>query len=269
MWASCKKNELPANEDDTGKVSTPSKKLPPKPKYNMEERNTAWDSAANTSNPADSAGYIHNLAVDYAVINVSTELDAQVGYDSVFSYLQNYWGSSFNADSIKNLIPVTYMESEFSSGGPSNYHNYIDSLTGYSSTVKSDLNDLVDIMEDTINLPSTIPYDTIKANIVAWETSVQNDGSLSSTDKDLLYRTGSIARFSLFYWHIKADDEWNSLTLTQKSHTTRKRKWWQWVIIGVVDAGGVVAGFISHNPTGGISAGAGASNTAYNITGPK
>lgn len=130
--------------------------------------------------------------------------------------------------------------------------------TSLSSYSKNELKELVSILKDTSGEKSD-DYSDIKERIVTWETSVQNDQNISSSEKTVLLRVSSIARYSLLYWQREFIIHDPNPAPNQK-----KRKWWQWLIVGICDVAGGIAG-ATVNPGVAVSTGAAASVGAATI----
>lgn len=263
LIAACGKKETPVENSDP---STP-------PEQSAAAGNKAttfrllsdWDDAENSSNPADTAGLIHNLIVDYTVTAVSASLPASRAYDTSVTFAKSYFGPAFDETDFRTKISVSLLE-DLLADTTSKFYNTIDDMRNTRKVVKDKLKNLVDVLFDTASLPADVPYDTIKNRIVAWEAGIGTP-SFTASEQTLLYHVGAVARYSMSYWIKKHDHEWDVvMTPAERAGTTKKRKWWQWLIIGVADAAGVVAGAVTGNVVGGIAAGASASNTAYNLT---
>jgi len=88
---------------------------------------------------------------------------------------------------------------------------------------------------------------------------VQADQNIPSNEKAILFRVSSIARYSFLYRH----NEFSALN-SGVDPVHKKRKWWQWLIVGLCDVGGAFAGSFV-NPGVAVSTGVAASVGAATI----
>ena len=97
---------------------------------------------------------------------------------------------------------------------------------------------------------SNTQYDDLYNGIVTYEKSVISDEKLSDADKQVILVTTSVSRYSFYKWY----------SIYSKSVPAGKvvKKWWEWLIVGVCDAAGAVAG-AAGGVGGSIAAGVGAS----------
>jgi hypothetical protein len=213
-----------------------------------------WDSAANTDNPADSAGFIHNIALQYVDSMTTASGSGLRSYDTAITFLRRYWGSAFDTTAFKSEDSYTNVQNQWSLVNAGQYSLVISGMS-YSSAVKTKLSALVVTMEDTTHLPASLPYDSIKSKIVAWEHQVDTSTTFTATEKGYLFAHSSIARYSLYYWYGDFQKQWNAMTPAQQNATTKAHKWWQWLIIGVADGLGYAAGATgtAGTPLGGIT----------------
>lgn len=145
------------------------------------------------------------------------------------------------------------------------YENFINSLN-LTQKVKIKIQELVDFMFE-LGLKTEEPsYDELYNYVVSFEDEVMNDGGYSEKDLlDLLCST-STARFSCFFWK----NELNGSAI--KTSKAQKRKWWQWLIIGVSDVVGGIAGASVGGPAApatAVSTGVATSSLATTLSNPK
>jgi hypothetical protein len=176
-------------------------------------------------------------------------------YEATMSFTAQRFGTS-TEQYVRANYPLTTIE-QILADSVNKFNNVIDAAP-FSNYSRDKLRDLVSILTDTTG-ENAAYYTDIKGRIVNWETGVQNDQNISSQEKTYLLRVSSIARYSILYWYrefTRCDPN------VQPSQ--RKRKWWQWLIVGICDVAGGIAG-ATVNAGVAVSAGAAASVAAATI----
>lgn len=183
---SCKKNEvIPKQNETTVSIAQTT------------ELNEPWEEAENSSNPYDNRGYHHNLLLNAVFADTPTNPSAS----DIYYLATDYVDKEFNED-ITGIVSYNLYSSLYSDLNNSLYspYNWIENSSA-SSSVKTALFDLVDIMTDTtIFETENFEYATIKNGIVKWEEEVMGNENFDSTELVNLLTASSIARYSLLYW---------------------------------------------------------------------
>lgn len=254
LFISCTKQLRNANEASQFEVSSAS----------FKGVETNCNTPANPDNVWDSVGIYHNQALDYVMQEASGQpktISIYVGYSNQFithifsNRVPDISSKLFSASSVEKLLSDT-----------STFFNYTIDNSRYSQNVKDYFKKIILIIKDTTN-DKSVDYCYIKEEIVQLEDSVLNDSNLSQNEKDEILRVASVARYSFYYWNIT----FQSKLIGGESISAKKRKWWQWLIIGISDVAGGIAGGITTGPTvvgtvaGVVAGAAGASSGAATL----
>ncbi|MBS4043688.1 MAG: hypothetical protein KGZ59_07710 [Chitinophagaceae bacterium] len=225
---------------------------------------TECNEPGNPENNWDSVGIYHNQALEYVIqeaVGQPKTITNYVGYSNQFikitfsGRVPDISSKLFSVSSVEKLLSDT----------ATYFNNTIDS-SRYSKNVKTYLKNLISIMKDTTD-DNSFSYCFIKSKIVELENKVPNDLNLSQSEEDEILRVTSVARHSLFYWNNTFQSKLNG----GESVSSQKRKWWQWLIIGISDVAGGIAGGITTGPTvigtiaGVVAGAAGASSGAATL----
>jgi hypothetical protein len=218
-----------------------------------------WSAAENSNNPADSAGYIHNLAL-WDVRNIS---DLQEAYDGIIKFFTNRWGSSFDDNQFRNTFTIVVIE-RIIEDSASLWDDTIDN-TSFSVNAKDALKTLTrNFLLDTASLSTDFSYNEIRNSIIIWENNLSESGAISQSEKELLLHVSSVARFSSLYWYNQFNEVWENMSPEERQAVGKKRKWWQWLIVAACDVGGAIFG-AQVNPGVAVTAASAASGTAAAI----
>lgn len=221
--------------------------------------NDPWVRAHNPNSSYDANGYFHNLGVDYILANIGTDSSHENLLENSLNFLGSQFGHNYQ-DSVSQLIPYRDAEAYFTivdSLRRSAFQNAI-AASGASSGVQTELHNLLDILTDTLDPDYTANYDTLKYRLMTWEAGV-DQGSLSSADKEALLRSGSIARYSMLYWH-----NYDSVYVGS-GNRAKWLKWLGWALVGASDAMGFWIGTMGCGPGCGAAIGAAGSTGAFVI----
>lgn len=255
MMFSCTKQNLKTEDTVVTQVST---------SLYLAGKETDCNLPNNLDNIWDSVGIYHNQALDYVMqeaVGQPKTITNYVGYSNQF--IKNTFGGRI-PDISSKLFSVLSVETLLSD--TSTYFNKTIDSSRYSINVKTYLKSLISIMKDTTD-DNSFNYCYIKSKIVELENYVTNDSNLSQSEKDEILRVTSVGRFSLFYWNNTFQSKLNG----GESISSKKRKWWQWLIIGISDVAGGIAGGITTGPTvvgtvaGVVAGAAGASSGAATL----
>jgi hypothetical protein len=210
----------------------------------------------NSSNPWDDVGIYHNEALEYVKEQAGSvaNLAEYVGYSN--TYVVNTFGEQMSMEELETLLPSPDQVESILADEPNWYSNVIES-SSYSAAVKEKFSNLIALIIDTDGYEDA-DYCTVKGQIVDFEEQILADETLSTEEKDQVLRVSSVARHSLYFWYMQY----------LETEGTAKRKWWQWLVVGVADVAGGIAGGIATGPTvvgvvaGAVAGAAGASSGA-------
>jgi hypothetical protein len=218
--------------------------------------------ASNAQNKWDICGQYHNDIIQDVMANKKnlSDIESYVNYANSITQMK------------LNLSPQEASEYSLSpnqvntilSDKDNSYRNVIAS-SKYSQATKDKYSELVNIFESAKN-GDEIDYSTFKNRIISFESDLQRS-NLSEKEKDEVLKVSSIARYSSLFWNetLQATDGNNG------SIIAAKRKWWQWLVIGIADVAGGIAGGIATGATvigavaGAVAGAAGASSGAATL----
>jgi hypothetical protein len=196
----------------------------------------------NSNNPFDYYGEYHNLFMDYIAINAmeldSSDLASSIN-DQMDTFLLNEFPSTLTteATAFRNELnnDLNFLD---------NNSNYFDSLpqgedflndaiaAHYEEEAIIDSSEYwlkVDELQKLIlDYNSSTVLDDAICEIIEWEDSIDSMG-VSQSKKDYLYKVGSIARHSLYYWSTEEDLGDNSIW-SENNKLYSKPPWWKRVL---------------------------------------
>lgn len=208
--------------------------------------------AANSANPMDSVGVHHNDALFYLTQNFTTTQlqDNTFLVSTIVSYIESTFGAGSSSQFSASFTPSNIQSglSLLNSQSGINPTTFVNSLP-LTTICKSVLQPLINnLYTESV---ATSSFSDVKSIIVAWESGVTNS-TLSAVEKEQLYVFASTLRYSLLSWEL------SGLKVQQNSQSViaKKLKWWQWICVGLFDAGGAVAGATVGGVVGGVAGGA-------------
>jgi hypothetical protein len=269
FFASCQKelDKIQQTTDNTSQTNA-FQRIDLSP-YGARTSSPDWSEAANPAiGLRDTIGYAHNLGA-YYVMGICEQTPGEETDQNRYDLTLNYYEARYGTGT-KTWVTTNYplpVVRSLNADSSSRFNNLINSLP-ISSNGKDRCRELINTLLDTSRVDHEI-YSVIKNNIVNWEDIVLNDTILTKSDKEILLSMSSTARYTLLEYNRRYFAE-SGVTGRMGSSTgaliaAKKKKWWQWLIIGVCDAAGVVAGVATGNIPGGISAGAAASGCANTL----
>ncbi len=187
---------------------------------------------ANSKNPLDQIGKIHNdLVQQFIDQNGSTTLPtAMVASEmkklaSQHPQLKKYrFSNSYPFD----LQIIEKGRSDFKN----NFRNVIAALST-SSVVKTELQRLIDYHFKIAFESKKTSYNDYYNHIVEFENSILSNNSIISPDKNIILAGTAIARYSVHMWERTYSGGGSGLGF------------WNYVLVGVCDVVGGVAGFVA------------------------
>lgn len=213
---------------------------------------------ANPKNNMDICGIRHNIVIE-AVMNNSENLRTT---DDYVKYSNLVFHEKFdNAYRIEDISTKTV--TSILADSENNYSNVIESKN-FSKQTTAKLKELFALINDSKS-DENLTYRAIRTKIIAFEDQILASTEMTEDDKNEVLKASSIARHTLFFWSQRFGDSStvNSLGL--------KRRWWQWLVIGIADVAGGVAGATAGSPTGvgavagAVAGAAGASSGAASL----
>lgn len=197
----------------------------------------------NPNNPDDSAGAIHNQAVNSIMGEVSSESST----DEIIQFTQNYL-IAFNYDTSKLRSEYNFTDSTGTFG-----YTAVDSLASkmygigeISSTAKNYMIDLSSLLDNIISDydPNDSIYDVFAESAINYEEIIASNNSLSANEKTMLLSVFSVARFSAAYWGNYIQNNSSVSVVSSNSTQTQSlsflKKSWKKVI--GADAAGAITG---------------------------
>lgn len=209
---------------------------------------------SNPANPYDMVGEMHNAALGKTMeyvwsspVTLSAQDIISISRECSFKQISNY--PSTRSVTLDELEVMTEEEIiALLEDMDNNLENFIAELN-LSPHAKVLLKDLVTSIlsmadEDDLN------YDMLHEKVITFENRLllEKQFELGEIDELALLSGTSTLRYSLAYWEdIYGNNEVG---------TRATRNWWQWLVIGIVDAAGAVNGAIG-GAVGGITLGGG------------
>lgn len=229
---------------------------------NLDNVNDVVLSPANPNNPYDYIGEMHNQALSLVMNHYdNTDKTTTKEMNSLveqYSYQVTSMHTQTRGTTIDQLDTMTEEEVlELLADCDNNLVNFISSLS-ISSESKEKLTEIFSFVLESADDPD-VTHEKLNFKIVEFENNyleiMNSEGELDENDNLTVLAGTSTLRHSLSYWEPIMIDE---------SAATRGRKWWQWVIIAVADAGGALAG-ASGGPATAVSCGVSASSFANTL----
>lgn len=202
---------------------------------------------ANPANPHDSFGYWHNVILDS--IDHQRKLAKRLPFTASCNVIREFYHKKSWPDlnpSHFDPIPEIVINAAIDVTGLINRSNWGDS-------VKQRLRQLIEILEHS--RADSSGYPELKATLLSFEKEIQ-ESKLSETDKAVILKCSSLARFSAYRWirlpalmreydlqallknAERIGIEAPSIVLRQKGLF---KKVAQWVAITMTDIGGAIA----------------------------
>ncbi|MBG6129765.1 hypothetical protein IWQ47_000933 [Aquimarina sp. EL_43] len=216
----------------------------------------------DSKNPYNYVGEIHNEIVNAFVINHSNE---KLDVDEIVAVVENLANVNQNFLRIKDEEYTPVDSSIILKGAndfENNFHTIINSLD-LSSQAKDKLVTVVDYLFDKAYSSREPNLEDVQKNLIKFENDILSNKGFNELEKRTILSAISTARYSTCYWY----NYYGAIKVADNS-ITKKRKWWQWLIVGVADVGGAIAGS-AGGPATAVTTGASASTTAYNLTNPR
>jgi hypothetical protein len=268
---SCKKE---TKREVTKDINLKDFKLPP-------IQSNTWSRAVNKANPLDLIGYYHNSGLNYLfekqiLEKTSSKLkrftsriptdgyDSELIYDASMDYIGEEFGIPIQQELV-NDIPFTQPDSLDISGQSImdlsvNINGQIDLLPA-SSNVKTKTSELLTLLLDTSAIYAG-NYELTKDQIMIWENSLINNPLLTEAERNSLLASGSILRYSLFYW-LNYDS--NLASRASIGGRFNLMRWLGWTLVAAADAIGGYVGFWTAGPIGAVGFGAAGSGLGFLI----
>lgn len=198
----------------------------------------------NRNNEFDQVGVLHNELVERAI---SEHTGKNLSLNEICNIFEDYVNQSPEAREFgANKIDTQLIEDGVNDF-PNQFRNVIKSIN-ISTKAQTKAQELIDRMFEMAFADKEPNYSDVYNYVIAFETSIVSDKSLSSNDKKALLSGASIARYSTLMWKNHYSEKYNNTT------SKRKRRWWEWVVIGVADVAGGIGGSSVGATVGGAAA---------------
>lgn len=208
-----------------------------------------WPQASNPNNPEEGnqVGVYHNHGLVYFA-------EQRAGYGSDDAWFREVY--THNLDFLCNPNDPTYCpnltDAELNDLVNSVRGDFNNVIANEPVEVQQYINDMLGIF-DAHTFDS---YDAFKSEMVNLETHIEEDRSISSSDKQMLLISAQVARYSGFYWSDQIKNGMSDWDDTDADVAAAI----DWGDVAKADVKGAVGGFIgglfSGNPLGGAAAGA-------------
>ena len=146
----------------------------------------------NPLNKYDSIGYWHNRILDYVqTYNIATDTpDVRASTESVIKFYREERGLEV-PEAFFSTVKQTIDDRE-------NDFRHVIATCPYPGHVKAALDSLIAMLKRLSDNGSD--YNAIKGSITAFEDNIILDVSLVETDRAIILKTASVARYSIYYW---------------------------------------------------------------------
>ena len=146
----------------------------------------------NPLNQYDSIGYWHNRILDYVqTYNITTDTpDVRASTQWVIKFYREEQGVEV-PESFFSTVRQTIDDRE-------NDFRHVIATCPYPEHVKAALDSLIAMLKRMSD--EGTDYTAIKGSITAFEDNVMRDISLAETDRAIILKTASVARYSIYYW---------------------------------------------------------------------
>ena len=216
---------------------------------------TVTEAQENPTNPYDYVGQLHNQIVQQALLierknSESTADDVENIALSNGLFSKQFPSYSKNSGIINGFIKQ----------GVNDYNNnFRSTINGLniSTDAKGYAQNLVDYMFTSGMSSNPSSYSEFNSYVIKLEQDILSNSKLTEFDKQVILCGTSTARYSGSLWSQKQSE----------GGEAAKRPWWNWLIIGVCDVGGAIAG-ATVNLGVAVTAGAAASVAANTLTNP-
>jgi len=222
----------------------------------------------NLNNSYNYIGELHNEIIHSFVTDYS---DDELSIEEIISIVESIANANESFLSIKGEDYVPVSPSLILQGIndlDNNFHSIIDSLDDVSTLAKGKLKTLVNHFFDSADLeeePDYLEFDNYLANFE--EEILQDSSNYSPLENSILLSAVATARYSTFYWNNYYKNNGANYRSASDDNPPQRR-WWHWVIVGVADTAGVIAG-AAVNPGVAVTSGSAASTAAYTMTNPR
>jgi len=204
--------------------------------------------AANPDNPYDYVGRLHFIGIDYVLSRATPQ------FESIVSEVNDFSATELMTKGAGVATPANILTQEQVDQiihEAMSFDINIDNMS--SSMLKNEVDRLEATITNLFENQENGSYENIKSQIVRYEAQVVSNNSLLESEKRTVLEATSIFRYSTAQWegavpvlpveNVPVDIEANKI------------KWWQWIVIGLADVGGGVAGG-AIAPGSGVVAGA-------------
>jgi len=197
-----------------------------------------------SGNYLDSVGVIHNEILTKVIQSkrlLSTQDDyinySRKTFETDYNFPAHTFSTLSNSD-VKHILDDK----------DNSYYHTIQN-TGLSVEAKQYLTDLVSLLEMLSEEDENqLEYSFVKNKITYFEDYVLSDGNLNANEKNIILAVTSVARYSSFFWYNEYLLYFNLINsglvpVTPPYEVTKK--WWKWLVVGVADATGTIAGGVA------------------------
>lgn len=206
---------------------------------NSTIQKTLTDDAENPANPFDYMGLAHNEGLH---ATRATWTNKSSTFTDMYTDVVTFVTNNYDPNVVPSKEADCYSIWSAAMADASKYEATLVANSSLSRTGQAYANQILTLC---LNPNSTYTYDDLKNSIVAVESTIANDRTLSSSDKDELYKLASIGRYSVLYWvNESAGANGGSTLLRTCSAPTAtvaaQAAKFNWLAAAVADLGAVV-----------------------------
>lgn len=215
--------------------------------------------AENLENPYDNFGREHFNGIVYVVKDLKGSVSSSISL--IYKRALDFEKTLPSSLSLRSTNDLQVTEDDFIDIYQSVKKNFSFKIADSASPeLKQEIERFSQVFLQLKEEKENFDYAKIKQSIVAFESDVLKNTSLSERDKSILLKATSTSRYSALQWErpiakLLTDVEPSSDKVAQL-------KWHHWLIIAAADAAGATLGVTLG---GGVGVGVAASKAAYDI----
>ncbi len=209
------------------------------PNANTGIQKVLTDDAENQANPFDYVGLAHNEALH---ATRATWTNKRSTFTNMYNDAVSFITTNYDPAVVPSKEADCYAIWSAAMADAPNYGATLVSNTNMSRTAKAYANQILTLC---LNPNSTYTYADLRNSVVTVESAITNDRTLTSSEKDDLYKLASVGRYSVLYWVNESDGSNGGSTLLRtcsapSAPVAAQAAKFDWVKAAVADLGAIV-----------------------------
>ena len=196
---SCKK-DISSKENQKGLIQNP---------INNKRISTIDVDYKNNLNPYDNIGQIHNTGLDYLFSTYNTwssPIDSSL-VNGARDYGVNTLGYSYSSVNASIYTSYNSINSYMANNNDQFDQAVYNMINDWSGSIGAK-NYMHSLFQSVFEYTDINNASALITTIKGIEINITNDSSISSNDKESLYRVASVLRYSIYYWDSKTPTVW-------------------------------------------------------------